>query len=214
MNYLGAYTDHIPQNYDYPLPVKPTPSPDYVQDHEAVFTYLAQLGKHNDFARGCFAYYAKHGVLSPAQLAACERSLAKRAQKAPAAMQAATPAAFDAPDAIDLRALPSGLYAVPGDDTRLKVQIDNLTEGKWAGWVFVKDGAEYGHGKRYGSQKPAQVYVGDVKDALRVIAANPAEASAAYGRLVGRCGLCGRKLEDETSVARGIGPVCAAKYGW
>lgn len=115
-------------------------------------------------------------------------------------------------DGLDLRAIPSGRYAVPGGDTRLKVRIDVVTEGKWAGWVFVKDAAEYGQGRKYGSQRPGQTYRGEIEAALRVIAADPREASAAYGRLVGACGVCGRHLEDAESVARGIGPICAGKF--
>lgn len=32
-----------------------------------------------------------------------------------------------------------------------------------------------------------------------------------YGRVTGTCCQCGRKLTDETSIAEGIGPVCAGK---
>lgn len=114
---------------------------------------------------------------------------------------------------LDLSGIPSGTYAVPGGDTRLKVQIDNVTKGKWAGWVFVKDAAEYGQQQRYGSQKPGATYQGKIEDALTVIMADPKAAMAAYGHLVGRCGVCNRKLEDKDSVERGIGPICEAKFG-
>ena len=46
------------------------------------------------------------------------------------------------------------------------------------------------------------------------VAANPAEAAVAYGKMTGACAICGRHLENEESVARGIGPVCAGKYGF
>lgn len=39
-------------------------------------------------------------------------------------------------------------------------------------------------------------------------------AMATYGREIGRCGYCHRHLTDEESRAVGMGPVCAAKYGW
>ena len=87
------------------------------------------------------------------------------------AAQAAAPVAPQA-KGLDLSSIPSGTYAVPGGDTRLKVRIDVVTKGKWAGWVFVKDGAEYGQGQRYGSQKPGATYKGQIEDALRAIAAD------------------------------------------
>lgn len=116
-------------------------------------------------------------------------------------------------EGLDLSQVPSATYAVPGGDTRLKVRIEQGTK-RWEGWTFVKDGAEYGAGKRYGIQKPGEAYRGDIEDALRAIAADPKAALEAYGKLVGRCGVCSRKLEDEESVARGIGPVCAANLGF
>jgi hypothetical protein len=115
---------------------------------------------------------------------------------------------------LDLTGLPSGHYAVPGGDTRLKVRIDKPTKGNWAGFVFVKDGAEYGQERRYGMQKPGQAYRGDIEDALRAIVADPQAAAHRYGELTGRCAICNRQLEDEQSVARGIGPICWSNLGW
>jgi Family of unknown function (DUF6011) len=116
--------------------------------------------------------------------------------------------------AIDLSAIPAGCYAVPGGDTRLKVKIDKPTSGRWAGFVFVKDAAVYGQGTRYGMQKPGQTYRGQIEDQLRAILADPMAASAAYGHLTSTCGICGRPLEEEGSVERGIGPVCIKNVGW
>ena len=114
---------------------------------------------------------------------------------------------------LDLTDLPSGYYAVPGGDTRLKVRVSHGKEGsKWEGYTFVTDGADYGQQKRYGMQRPGQAYKGDITEQLTAIAADPLEASKAYGHLVGRCGRCNAKLEDETSVANGIGPICASYF--
>ena len=58
-------------------------------------------------------------------------------------------------------------------------------------------------------------------EGLRRIEANPLEAAIEYGRLSGRCACCGRLLVNDkvpdadglTSVERGIGPICARKWG-
>lgn len=119
---------------------------------------------------------------------------------------------------IDLSVLPSTgertFFGVPGADTRLKVLIERPTEGRWAGWIFVKDGAEYGHGNNYGRQAPGRTYTGDIQDELRAILADPEAALKRYAELTSRCGVCNRTLEDEVSVARGIGPQCARRLGW
>lgn len=117
-------------------------------------------------------------------------------------------------EGLDLTVLPSGRYAVPGGETRLKLKIDVVEDGKWAGWVFVKDAAVYGQGQRYGSQRPGERYQGKVVDALTTILEDPRAAMVAYGRLTNTCGNCGRALEDEESVRSGIGPVCAGRLGW
>lgn len=112
---------------------------------------------------------------------------------------------------LDLSDLPSGMYAVPNGDTRLKVKIDVITKGKWNGWVFVHDGAEYGTRRKYGNQRPGGTYRGDIEPQLRAILDDPVAAMSEYGRLTGTCGRCGRALEDEESVARGLGSVCYSK---
>ena len=119
------------------------------------------------------------------------------------------------PAGLDLSDLPAGLYGVPNGETRLKVRVEHGKPGtRWEGWTFVKDGAEYGQQKRYGLQRPGQGYQGEIVPQLEAIKADPQEAMKEYGRLTGRCGNCNRPLEDEDSVARGIGPICAANLGW
>lgn len=193
------------------------PAADQVKDPDLAAWLATQTW--SDFATSLAKAHQRYGYLTPKQATAaqsmrakCQARDAARAEQTKAAdvAHAATPTKVE----VDVRTIPSGRYAVPGADTRLKLQVDNLTEGKWAGWVFVKDAAEYGYGKKYGSARPGQGYRGDVEAELAAIAADPAAASAAYGRLTGTCGICGRHLEDADSVARGIGPVCAAKKGW
>lgn len=45
-------------------------------------------------------------------------------------------------------------------------------------------------------------------------ASAPAEAAIAAGRALGVCACCGRDLSDPESIARGIGPVCAERFGF
>jgi Family of unknown function (DUF6011) len=122
-------------------------------------------------------------------------------------------AAERAANGLDLTVLPAGKYAVPGGDTRLKVRIDAPKSGKWDGWVFVKDAAAYGEGKRYGSQRPGATYKGQIEDALRAIVADPTAAMFTYGQITGTCCFCALPLEKAESVRRGYGPTCADNNG-
>lgn len=46
------------------------------------------------------------------------------------------------------------------------------------------------------------------------VAADPAAAATAHGHEYGYCSCCGRELTNAESVARGIGPICAERWGW
>lgn len=156
---------------------------------------------------------SEKGFLSEKQIGVIRNSIARQAAKD--AERQAKWAADKPTTGLDLGNVPDGMYAVPGGDTRLKVRIARGKKaGKWAGVIFVDDGAVYGQRQNYGRQLVGQTYRGAIQEELRKIAADPRAAMAAYGHLVGRCGRCGRPLEDEVSVAQGIGPVCIQKMGW
>jgi hypothetical protein len=55
---------------------------------------------------------------------------------------------------------------------------------------------------------------GEVEREIVGVAHDPLNAAIAYGKRYGKCSVCARTLTDEASIARGIGPVCAANFGW
>jgi len=104
---------------------------------------------------------------------------------------------------------PKTRFAAPGSG-ELALSLAPLT-GKNPGAVYVKVNGEYtgkvtADGTAYGLT-PVLV------DALRAIAADPAAAGAAYGRLTGNCSFCTQGLTDEGSLEVGYGPKCAKNYG-
>lgn len=168
----------------------------------------------NDFTANCMRKLRETGEMTVNQVAAIRRSLEQKAAR-DREQARHTAEAAPAGSGLDLSPLPAGTYAVPGGETRLKVSIEKPEAGhKWAGWIFVSDGAEYGQQQKYGRQAPGKTYSGKIEKELRAIVADPRAAAIAYGKLTGRCACCGRKLENEESVAAGIGPICAAKHGW
>ena len=78
-------------------------------------------------------------------------------------------------------------------------RVDRPTEGRWAGYTFVNEQASDEHWPVKGDRK---------REVLAKIAAEPDEAMARYGQLLGHCGRCGRTLTDPLSRELGIGPVC------
>jgi hypothetical protein len=104
--------------------------------------------------------------------------------------------------------IPAGRYAIvdPLDDVLKFYRVDKPTEGKWQGFTFLSV---------YASDEQYPIKNKEHKKAIMdEIAKNPEAAMSRYGLEIGKCGICGRTLTDETSRARGIGPICAAKEGW
>jgi hypothetical protein len=54
----------------------------------------------------------------------------------------------------------------------------------------------------------------DVKEVILQASNDPLTAAVRYGKVSGRCSCCGVKLDNPKSIERGIGPVCATKFGW
>lgn len=101
---------------------------------------------------------------------------------------------------------PEGRYAVMLPDSKLHFfKVDKPTEGRWAGFVFVKEQASDEFYPVRGERR---------NEVLRTIAINPEGAMLAYGRHIGRCGHCGRTLTNEESRTVGIGPICRSKVSF
>ena len=86
--------------------------------------------------------------------------------------------------------------------------------GKNAGAVYIKTGDQYlGKilgGKLFATRECTQ----DASERILAASSDPHKAAVAYGQKFGSCAVCGRELTDSNSIERGIGPICADKYGW
>ena len=164
-----------------------------------VMAWLVANKDESEFADSLYRAGIRYGQLTDGQLNAVNNNLSKEGDTSK-------------DSALDLSPLLKGFYSVPDGDTRLKVAIRRPgKKSKWHGHIFVDDGAEYGNRKNYGRQAPDGLYRGNIRDELAAILEDPKAAMVAYGKLTGTCGVCGRKLEDEQSVAAGIGPICAGR---
>lgn len=106
---------------------------------------------------------------------------------------------------------PAGRYAIDPVNPSQKQQthfyrIDAPEDGKWAGYVFVKEQA----GDELHPVKGMSATI--IIDAI--VEAGPEAAMLRYGKELGSCGHCGRTLTDAESRAYGIGPVCRGKVSF
>lgn len=98
-----------------------------------------------------------------------------------------------------------GIYRHP-DGTIYKVQQARQGSGRLYAKRLVLDE------QPDGSHKGRFVYAAGAVHNLRPGWRLTLEAAAAFGRLYGVCAACAADLTDETSIARGLGPICAGKF--
>ena len=105
----------------------------------------------------------------------------------------------------------AGRYAITGKDGKtVRFFRVDAPGGKYNEHRFVKelhaDGG-YGAESLRATRVPSKAFEASV---LAYVAAHP-ETLPAFGKALGVCGICGRALTDDASLAAGIGPVCATK---
>lgn len=88
------------------------------------------------------------------------------------------------------------------------------------GHINITDGRPYGENQYYGRIDPeGRAFLRDtapdpVKAVLKEFNDNPEAAIKVQGLRTGQCCCCGRELTDPVSIERGIGPICADKWGF
>ena len=186
----------------------------------AVWSWLD--GNQFAFAVAMREALAKWGTLTPNQLAACERCLVKRDAGRVAAVARVTEA-----KAVDVSKLVAAFATAGASLKSPRLHLPGGLTIKPAKATSANAGALYVQG--LAADKSENVYLGKIADGkfirsrdcdaeneARVIAAcvDPLAAAVAYGRLTGSCACCGKELTNGESIARGIGPICATKFGF
>ena len=184
----------------------------FAEHHAAEAQWLATKYEHSDFARSLARGLLRWGNLTPKQLECVRRSIAQDAARANAPQVTVSDEAlrqcFD-------KALASGLKRPVLRLDSVKVSPAPAT-GKNPGALYVKATDEEGTylGKVMGGVFTRSFTCTEEQAAqVASLMSDPAKALDAYGRRTGNCGCCGRPLTAAESVERGIGPICAGKFG-
>jgi len=183
------------------------------------------------FAGSMLEAVQKYGDLTANQFAAVAKCVARDAEKA---AQRATVAQQTASVGFpNLRAIFDGIVAKGARKAQMTLGDVNVSlaslSGRNPGALYVKDAGEYA-GKIVGTTfKPAFAAKADLLGRLQEIEADPQAAVVKQAKLTAErlaaaqangetlslpCGCCGLTLTDPVSVARGIGPICAGKWGF
>ena len=203
----------------------------WAEEHKAEYAWLtAKIAKPDprfDFPQKMVAALANYGSLTDGQLAAVRKLIARDEQRkversereanAEAVDTSALERAFATAKERAQRKGQRGVWLKPlplfADGATVTFQPGS-EDSKWAGIIFVKAG----------DRKLGQIKLGrffrydsctDAEAAAVVACMQDPEASAkAYGNAWSKCCVCGQTLTNDGSIERGIGPICAKKYGW
>lgn len=191
------------------------------EQHADVLAYLqAGAARGWEVATGLLDKVEAYGSLHADTLAKVRgwmQAAKDRAEARSAERAAAAPAVDGGIKAALDTAAASGLK-------RPKLRLDGFVfalapaTGRNAGAVYVtqrEDGDSLYLGKVVdGRFHASRECPAELTPAVVAAASSPAEAAVAAGRALGVCACCGRELSDPDSIARGIGPICAERFGF
>lgn len=176
------------------------------------------------FAVGMVEAIAKYGDLTDKQLETCKRLAAKAAER----IAGLTARAADAPavDSAGIDRLKASFdqaiaySAAKGLKLSPRITIDGMTispakaNSANPGALYVKAGQTYlgkvANGRFFASAEGKAM---NVETKVQAFIADPQEAAKVYGQTTGTCCICNATLRSDWK-HKGIGPICAEKFGW
>lgn len=189
----------------------------FAEEHPSEAQWVRENASSFDFAARMQEAVVKWGHLTPGQLGGIQKCLAARARAQEAKAERVTQA-----PTVNL----DGLKAAFGNASehlkspKLRLPGFTISPAKAGsanpGAMYVKSDSGQYLGKITPDSRFQCVRECDKETESRVVAAiqDPKAAAISYGRETGRCSCCGRDLTDPVSIANGIGPVCANRFGW
>lgn len=185
-------------------------------ENTAESRWLHDNADRSNFAASLLESVAKWGALTANQMAAVQRIIAEQPKREAERAERAANAPVVTVEAIERAFSSAQDKGIKRPKMRLagfKFSLAPAT-GRNAGAIYVTEGEEYlgkiAGGRFFG----VATCTADKTDQVVSLASNPHEAAVAYGRRTGSCAICARELTNHASIDLGIGPICAAKYGW
>lgn len=195
--------------------------------NQAVWEWLVvNSNKGSPFATSLIGAVRKFGDLTSGQKAAVEKSIAREVewakaheaaiQNAPVADTAGVDRLKKAFDTAKAKATEKGLSI-----RNLRLTIGSVTispaptSGKNPGALYVKSSDDKAYLGKIANGKffAARECSPDLEKQVLSFVADPKGAAEAYGQTTGVCCICNATLTSEWK-NRGIGPICAQKFGW
>lgn len=191
----------------------------YIDENQELVSYLTDVSSWNDFANSLLQSIHKYGKLTDGQHAAALRAKAKHEARQIERKAEQAKREADAP-VLDLTRI-NEMFAKAGEHLKKPaLRVGNVrislapANGKNAGYLYAKVDGEYaGKISPEGKLLAVRSAPADLEQVLTGIANDPLGKLVEHGRLTGNCACCGRELTKHDSIERGIGPICASRWG-
>jgi hypothetical protein len=188
----------------------------FAAEYAAEHAWMVKTAPRFEFAQSMLDAVVKFGSLTEKQLAAVQKCVAKDVER-----NTERAARVEAAPQVDISKIEvSFANAMAKGIKRPKLRLAEFkfspapATGNNAGAIYIKAGETYlgkiAGGKLFKSRECDE----STEASILVAAADPEAAAIAYGRKFGQCAICSRELSNQESIDRGIGPICAEKFGW
>jgi hypothetical protein len=169
-----------------------------------------------EFAQSLKAQLSKKGTLSDGQVAAVQKCIAKKAEFKKAQVVREATAAVVNVDKLTA-AFENAATSLKWPKVRfLGFVVSRASDtSRNPGSLYVKaDDATYLGKIVAGRFITSRECDAATEAKVLGVLADPEAAAVLFGKEVGACSCCGRELTNQVSIDRGIGPICAVKFGW
>ena len=180
------------------------------EEHKKIFHALREIMSWNSFAQSLVEQIINKGSLSEKQMFAASAMLMKIKQNKEDKQSNIV--------SIDLSNVKKIFDKAHEAIKSPKFRVDNMVlsrapdSGVNAGAIYVKVNGEYAGKVTGGYWLPCRAPEGTLEK-LQEIAKDPLGSAVAYGKRTGNCSACGRDLTNHGSIEKGIGPICAERWG-
>lgn len=188
----------------------------FKSEFPAEYEWMVASAARFDFAQSMLDAVRKYGSLTERQLEAVQKCLAKSAERAAERQQRAESAPTVSIEAIETAFNNAKSAGIQHPKLRLDTFVFSPAPktGKNPDAIYVKEDGQYLgkvlNGKLFAVRECSE----DAQKRILEVASDPASAAVAYGKKFGSCAVCARTLTDPESIERGIGPICAGRFGW
>ena len=196
---------------------------DFKAANQAEYEWLVMTAPRWDVAASLLAGLHRYGDLTEKQMGLIRNAIARDVARAVARENAVTNA--PAVDAAGIDRLKESFdkavaySAAKGLKLSPRITIDGMTispakaNSANPGALYVKAGQTYlgkvAQGKFYAARECTPADTAKVQSFI----ADPQEAAKVYGQTTGTCCICNATLRSDWKL-KGIGPICAEKFGW